>query len=395
MFNKYIKIFIKDYKEVEKPEVREKYGLLASITGIILNIIMCAGKIVSGLIIGAISIVSDGINNLSDAGSSVITLLGFKLANKKPDKEHPFGHGRIEYFAGLTVSVVILIVAVRLFTDSISKIKTNATIEIGSQKIFILTIVILSCSILLKLWMALFNNYSGKKINSLAMQATALDSVSDCVSTTVVLACTILSKFITNFPIDGVAGVVVSLFIAYTGIRSIIETANVLIGQAPDPELVNEIADYVEKFDKNVVGIHDLILHDYGVGRKIINLHVEVPAEGDIMQLHDLIDNIEKGLETKFNCIATLHLDPVITTSERVNELKKVCAEIVKGIDPEFNIHDFRMNEGETHANLIFDVLLTHGTKLSPSEVEKLVSVKVKEYDGKLNAVVKAEYPLV
>lgn len=395
MFKKFVNLFIKNPDDVKNPAVREKYGRLSGVTGIIVNMLMSAAKITAGVLTGAISILSDGINNLSDAGTSVVSILGFKLSNKKPDKQHPFGHGRFEYFAGLAVSIVILVVAFQLFTESIGKIVGREVPEVTSGAVFTVTLCILAASVFAKIFLAGLNRYVGKKINSVALEATFFDCISDCVSTAVVLASVVLSAVIKDVPIDGYAGVIVSLFIAYTGIRSLKDIADVLLGKAPDRELVKEIADYVKNFDDRIVGIHDIMLHDYGPGRKILVLHAEVPAEGNVMELHDMIDNVERGLEEKFNCLATIHMDPVVTTSERVNELKIVCRNIVKSIDPDFDIHDFRMNEGKTHANLIFDVLMTYESKLCPKEVEKLVSDKVREYDDKLTAKVKAEYPLV
>ena len=395
MFNAFVKLFIKDHNDADNPEVRRKYGKLLGLTGIFINLLLSASKIVAGVITGAISVLSDGVNNLSDAGTSLISLFGFKLSSKKPDKEHPFGHGRFEYFAGLAVSVVIMVVAFQLFTESISKIISNETSEIVLGAVFYVSVGILVFSVLAKFFLAGLNRFVGRKINSVAVEAAFMDSISDCISTAVVLICLILSLFFKNVPIDGYAGVVVSLFIAYTGIKSMREVADVMLGKAPDAGLVKEIAEYVKAFDDRVVGIHDLMLHDYGPGRKILVLHVEVPAEGNIMELHDMVDNIERGLESKFNCIAVIHMDPVVTTSARVNELKEVCRKIVKNIDVSFDIHDFRMNEGETHANLIFDVLMSYDSRITPEQVEKTVSEKVKEYDSKLAAVVKAEYPLV
>ena len=395
MFNAFVKLFIKDHNDADNPEVRRKYGKLLGFTGIFINLLLSASKIVAGVITGAISVLSDGVNNLSDAGTSLISLFGFKLSSKKPDKEHPFGHGRFEYFAGLAVSVVIMVVAFQLFTESVSKIISNETSEIVLGTVFYVSACILVFSVLAKFFLAGLNRFVGRKINSVAVEAAFMDSISDCISTAVVLICLILSIFFKNVPIDGYAGVVVSLFIAYTGIKSMKEVADVMLGKAPDAGLVKEIAEYVKTFDDRVVGIHDLMLHDYVPGRKILVLHVEVPAEGDTMELHDMVDNIERGLESKFNCIAVIHMDPVVTTSARVNELKEVCRKIVKNIDESFDIHDFRMNEGETHANLIFDVLMPYESRIAPEQVEKIVSEKVKEYDSKLAAVVKAEYPLV
>ena len=395
MFGWLTKIFIKDRDNTSDPHVRESYGKLTGITGIILNIILCASKIVTGLITGAISVVSDGINNLSDAASSIITLVGFKLSAKKPDKEHPFGHGRMEYFAGLLVSLIILLVAFELFSESLQNIIDGTVPSFASENVRIITICVLGASILVKLWMALFNRYCGKKINSVAMQATAADSATDCISTAVVLVCTVLTAFVGNFPIDAIAGIVVAIFIFYTGIKSVKSILDLLLGKAPDPELVREIADYVVNFDSNIVGVHDLIVHDYGPGRKMITLHAEVPAEGNMVQLHEIIDSIERGLAEHYNCLATIHMDPVVTTSERVNMLKAKCVEIVKSIDPGFSVHDFRVSEGKEHSNVIFEVVLTRDTRLTNAQIEAIIRQKLAEYDKTLCPVVEFDLPFV
>ncbi len=395
MFGWLTKIFIKDRDNTSDPHVRESYGKLTGITGIIFNIILCASKIVTGLITGAISVVSDGINNLSDAASSIITLVGFKLSAKKPDKEHPFGHGRMEYFAGLLVSLIILLVAFELFSESLQNIIDGTVPSFASENVRIITICVLGASILVKLWMALFNRYCGKKINSVAMQATAADSATDCISTAVVLVCTVLTAFVGNFPIDAIAGIVVAIFIFYTGIKSVKSILDLLLGKAPDPELVREIADYVVNFDSNIVGVHDLIVHDYGPGRKMITLHAEVPAEGNMVQLHEIIDSIERGLAEHYNCLATIHMDPVVTTSERVNMLKAKCVEIVKSIDPGFSVHDFRVSEGKEHSNVIFDVVLTRDTRLTNAQIEAIIRRKLAEYDKTLCPVVEFDLPFV
>ncbi len=395
MFGWLTKIFIKDRDNTSDPHVRESYGKLTGITGIILNIILCASKIVTGLITGAISVVSDGINNLSDAASSIITLVGFKLSAKKPDKEHPFGHGRMEYFAGLLVSLIILLVAFELFSESLQNIIDGTVPSFVSENVRIITICVLGASILVKLWMALFNRYCGKKINSVAMQATAADSATDCISTAVVLVCTVLTAFVGNFPIDAIAGIVVAIFIFYTGIKSVKSILDLLLGKAPDPELVREIADYVVNFDSNIVGVHDLIVHDYGPGRKMITLHAEVPAEGNMVQLHEIIDSIERGLAEHYNCLATIHMDPVVTTSERVNMLKAKCVEIVKSIDLGFSVHDFRVSEGKEHSNVIFDVVLTRDTRLTNAQIEAIIRQKLAEYDKTLCPVVEFDLPFV
>ncbi len=395
MFDLFVRLFIKDSQNTESEAVRSAYGRLASLFGIVMNLLLSGGKILFGLLSGAISILSDGLNNLSDAASSLITLVGFKLSAKKPDREHPFGHGRIEYLSGLLVSAMILIVAFQLFTDSLTKVISGESASLERGVFGYITLAFLVLSIAIKLLMAGFNRHVGKRIRSAALSATALDCLSDCISTAVVLLSMLLSLFIPDFPIDGCAGLFVSLFIAYTGVRSVKEIVALLLGQAPDRELVKKIEKYVEEFDPRVVGLHDLVLHDYGPGRKILILHVEVPAEGNILELHDLVDNIEVGLSERFSCITTIHMDPVITQSERVLELKRTCLSIVQAIDPALSLHDFRMNEGSTHANLIFDVVVPHECPLALEEIAARVAAAVKEHDPRLSAVVKAEYPFV
>ncbi len=395
MFDLFARLFIKDADHVENEAVRGAYGRLAGLFGIVMNLLLSGCKILFGVLIGAISILSDGLNNLSDAASSLITLLGFKLSSKKPDKEHPFGHGRMEYLTGLLVSALILVVAFQLFKDSLAKVIAGEATALERGPLGYVTLILLLLSIGVKFLMAGFNRHVGKKIKSAALSATALDCLSDCISTAVVFLSMLLSLFIPDFPIDGCAGLFVSLFIAYTGIRSVKEIAALLLGQAPDGELVKKIEAYVLSFDSRVEGIHDLVLHDYGPGRKILILHVEVPAEGDILELHDLIDNIEEGLSEQFSCITTIHMDPVLTKSPRVLELKEACLSIVRAIDPALTLHDFRMNEGSTHANLIFDVVVPHECPLSLEEISARVAAAVKAHDPRLSAVVKAEYPFV
>lgn len=395
MFAMLIRRFVRDAENTGSPTVRTAYGQFCGIVGILLNCFLSAAKIAVGWLTGIISILSDGVNNLSDAASSFITLLGFRLAGKKPDREHPYGHGRIEYFAGMGVSCVILLVAFRLFRESLEKILSGTSSSPGTGLLAYVTFGVLGLSILVKLWMALFCRYAGKKISSAAIEATAMDSLFDCISTTVVLLCALLSFVIPDFPVDGCAGIVVSLFIAYTGVKSLKEIADPLLGTAPDPELVHSVSSYVLGFDPRVCGIHDLSFHDYGPGRKILILHVEVPAEGDIMELHDMIDNIERGLAENFSCTATIHMDPVITESPRLTELREFCRQIVKSIDPSFDLHDFRMNEGPTHANLIFDVMLPRESRLNPAQVSAEVADRIHAADPHLSAVVNAEFSLV
>lgn len=395
MFDKFIGKFIKNADDTENPKVREKYGVFSGIVGIILNVFLSASKVVTGALTGAISVLSDGINNLSDAASSVVTLLGFKLAGKKEDKEHPFGHGRIEYFAGLAVSAIIVVVAVELFISSVKKTAAIETVDYSSDKLLIVTICILGVSILVKLWMALFNKSIAKKINSVANGATALDSLTDCISTAAVLLCVGLSRVFPTVPLDGIAGILVSIFIGYTGVSSAKDIADLLIGAAPDPELVKEVTDFALNFDKKkIIGVHDLIINDYGPGRKIIVLHAEVPAKGDVMQLHDAIDNLETALSQKFGCTAVIHMDPVDTESERVAHLKEFVRSIVKELDDRYDVHDFRMNEGDTHANLIFDLVIPYDKKQNVDEIRNYVTARIEAEEPNCIPKIKIEHTL-
>ncbi len=394
MFEFFIRKFVKNHEQTDDPKVREQYGKLASVTGILLNLFMCAFKILVGAITGAISVLSDGINNLSDVGSSAITLFGFKLSSKKPDKKHPYGHGRIEYFAGLTVSAIIVLVAFQLCKDSVIKIINKETLQVRLSPFFITSVSVLAVCVLVKFVMGLFYRYVGKKISSVSLTATFRDCITDCISTAVVLACMISALFFKNIPVDGIGGAIVSLFIGYTGVRSVLEVASSMLGEAPDKELVNELCDYVLNYSPNVVGVHDIMFHDYGLGRRFIVLHVEIPAEGDILELHDMIDNIERDVSEKFHSITTIHLDPVLTKSERVDQLKSTVLKAVKSIDPRFEIHDFRMNEGATHTNAIFDLVLTHETKLTADEIESKLKDNLRE-EKNLNLVITFEHSLV
>lgn len=357
---------------------RSAYGKLCGTVGIVLNILLFIGKFVAGWISNSIAITADAFNNLSDAGSSLVTLIGFKLAEQKPDSDHPFGHGRMEYLSGLIVSAVILMMGVELVKDSIDKILHPTGVDFS-----VVVLVILVASIIGKCYMALFNYKYGKRFESSTLKATAVDSLSDCISTTVVLIATVIGYY-TDVQIDGFCGIAVGILIFVAGINAAKETLSPLLGEAPDPEFVNEIEEIVLNFDKeSVVGIHDLIVHDYGPGRRIISLHAEVPAEGDILLLHDVIDNLEMKLRDELGCLTTIHMDPVVTKDERVTELKARCVELVKGIGESLSLHDFRVVFGETHTNLIFDVVVPFEFYLSDTETTKLIQEKVWEYFGK------------
>ncbi len=367
------KIFIRE--TADKAKIRREYGMLCGLVGIFLNILLFLGKFFAGTISKSIAITADAFNNLSDAASSVVTLVGFKLAGAKPDSEHPFGHGRIEYVSGLVVSAAILLMAYELLRDSIVKILNPEETEFSA-----LIVVILAVSILVKLYMYYYNSSVAKKIDSAAMKATATDSLSDTCATAVVLVATVVGHF-TGLAIDGYCGALVGLFILYAGIRSAKETLDPLLGQAPEGEFVQQI-DKIVMAHEEICGIHDLVVHDYGPGRRMVSLHAEVPAEGNILEIHDIIDNIENELQEKLGCEATIHMDPIVTSDEHVSELKAAVASIIKGIDSAVDMHDFRVVTGPTHTNLIFDVLVPYKFRIADDELTAMIEAQVRERLG-------------
>lgn len=374
------KIFIKQ-TDKEDAKTRKAYGTLCSTVGIMLNIMLFAGKYFAGYISGSIAIMADAFNNLSDAGSSFITLIGFWFAGKKPDIDHPFGHGRFEYISGLGVAVMIILMGFELAKDSIGKILHPEAVDSG-----MLTIVILIVSIGVKIYMSVYNRRIGNRIDSSAMKATAADSMSDVAATTTVLISILINRF-ANINLDGIFGMVVSLFILYAGYGVIKETISPLLGQPPEKEFVNEIHDIVMAHEE-IKGIHDLVVHDYGPGRVMISLHTEVPGDGDIFKIHDLIDRIENELHEKLGCEAVIHMDPIEVNNKIVNEMKVIVAELVKRVDSEITIHDFRMVVGDTHTNLIFDVVVPYSVKLDNEEVCTKIQEKISEYNPSYFAVI-------
>ena len=356
------KLFIKDHENVTSAAVRRAYGTMCSLYGIFLNLLLFAGKYIAGLISGSVAITADAFNNLSDAGSSIITLLGFAIAGKKPDLDHPFGHGRAEYLAGLVLSGVIILMGFELVKSSFEKILHPEPISSG-----LLPAAILVCSILVKFYMCLYNRSVGKKINSAAMQATATDSLSDSIATTVVLLSMGISYFF-QVNIDGYAGLLVAVFIIYAGFNAAKDTVSPLLGQAPDPEFVQQVADIVTAHPE-VVGIHDLAVHDYGPGRVMVSLHAEVSGDGNIFDLHDAIDTAETELKEQLGCIATIHMDPIEADNTEVSQMRAAVAEKLKELDDVISIHDFRMVPGPTHTNLIFDAVVPADYKKSDEEL--------------------------
>ena len=378
------KWFIPNRENTADAAVRRAYGQLCGLVGIALNILLFAGKFFAGTLSGSIAITADAFNNLSDAGSSVVTLLGFRLAGKKPDPEHPFGHGRMEYLSGLVVSALILLMGVELAKSSFQKILHPEAVEFS-----VAAVVILLASIAVKLYMSVYNRTIGKKINSAAMVATGIDSLSDTISTVAVLIAMVVGKF-SGLMIDGWVGMVVALFILYSACRAAMETVSPLLGQAPEEEFVQRICELVLSHEE-VCGIHDLVVHDYGPGRVMISLHAEVPSSGDILELHDMIDGIEMELRQQLDCEAVIHMDPIVTDDALTTEMRIRTAALVKEVDERATIHDFRMVIGPTHTNLIFDAVVPFGGEKTNHQLEEEIKARVRQMEGTYFAVVRVE----
>ena len=365
-------------------QLRTAYGILCGAVGIGLNLLLFLGKFFAGTLSGSVAITADAFNNLSDAGSSVVTLLGFRIAAKAPDPGHPFGHGRAEYLSGLAVSMLILLMGVELAKESLNKILHPALVEFSW-----LVIGILAASICVKLYMAMYNRSLGKKLSAPALLAAAADSLGDCMSTSAVLVATLIGHYF-QLPVDGWVGILVALFIFKGGIDAAKDTIDPLLGKPPTPEYVKEIEDLVMAH-KEISGIHDLVVHDYGPGRVMISLHAEVSASENVLDLHDEIDNIENELREKLGCEAFIHMDPVFTDDGITEETRQRVAALVHCIDDRISIHDFRMVAGPTHTNVIFDAVVPFHFRLSDGEVEAKIKTAVRALDGNYFAVVKVE----
>ncbi len=364
------KIFIRNKDDDQA--VRRATGVLCSCVGIFLNILLFGIKYLAGVLSSSIAITADAFNNLSDAGSSFISMIGFKFAGMKPDPKHPFGHGRIEYLSGLGISIAIIVVAVELFTSSVEKIINPQDIDTS-----FLSMGILLVSICVKVYMFYYNRTVGKKINSAGMKATAMDSLTDSVATLVVLLSMVFTYF-TSINIDGYCGVLVSLFILYAGITSAKETLAPLLGTTPDEDLVIKIQELVMSYDK-IHGIHDLVVHDYGPGRQLISLHAEVDGTEDIFEIHDVIDTIEKDLYEKLSVETTIHMDPIDIHNENTKRTRDEVSQLITKLHKDATIHDFRMVPGTTHTNLIFDVVVPFDVKLNDDEIKKEVQNIISE----------------
>lgn len=380
-----IKKFIVDYENITDKTVREKYCVLAGIMGICNNFLLFVLKLVIGGLLNSIAIISDAFNNLSDMGSSLVSIIGAKMSNMKPDKEHPFGHGRIEYLSSLLVAVIIFMVGFTLLKTSFSKIFTPEKLNFNP-----ILILILILSVLVKVWMFSYNRYMGKKINSTVLNATASDSLNDVYATGVVILSTILSLF-TNFPLDAVLGVGVSILILFAGFNIAKDTVDLLLGKAPDKELIKSIETILLN-NKRIVGVHDLIVHDYGPGRIIASVHAEVRDDENVVEIHEIIDALENRIQTELGIIMIIHMDPISVDCERTNSYKSKVVEIVKEIDETLSIHDFRITDGTSNINLIFDMVVPFEyDDKQTAGLEKKVKDIIKSKDDKVNVVIKVD----
>ena len=376
-----IQKFIKNPDDINNLKVRRNYGTLSSVVGIICNVFLFILKYIMGTLSGSISVVSDAINNLSDSAGCMVTLLGYKLASKPADKDHPFGHGRMEYLTALTIAVLILIVAFELFRNSVNKI-------IHPEKLTFSLIVLISLlvSILIKLWMSFFNAFLGKKINSSVMLAAAKDSRTDVIATSATCIA-VISSLYTNLPVDGIMGLVVSLFIFKSGIDIVKDTVDNLLGKPVDSDIVYAIKEMVGESDK-IIGIHDLVVHNYGPGNMIGSLHAEVKSNEDFVFVHDMIDELERRIHRELNILMTIHMDPIETDNEQVNLSLDMIRNIILDIDPCLQIHDFRLVAGDTHTNLIFDIVVPYDCKYNNDDIKELIDKQLDKMEDNYYTVI-------
>ena len=372
MTNFLVRLFVKNYTSAQLPEVRASYGKLSGLVGIICNVLLFGVKFFLGTLTGSVAITADAFNNLGDASSGIVSFLGFKMASRPADKEHPYGHARYEYLAGLTVCVLILVIGVELFKESFGKILHPEPVEFSW-----ITVIVLALAIGVKLWLACFNRTLGKRISSQTLLATAADSRNDVIATGTVIAATVLSH-VTKLELDGYMGLCVALFILYSGVNLVRETLDPILGKAADEELVKEIEKRIMEYP-GVFGTHDLMIHDYGPGRLFGSVHVEVAAEEDVLKSHDMVDNIERDFLRELNIHLIVHMDPIITKDESVRNLRHWLSGEVKKVHPELTIHDLRVVPGETHTNLIFDCVVPRGLKRSDEEIKETIDLLVKE----------------
>lgn len=384
-----IKLFIKDRNNINDPKVRGKYGILSGCVGIAVNVVLCLAKFFVGTVTNSIAITADAVNNLSDAGSSAVTVFGFKMAGRPADEDHPFGHGRIEYITAMVVSFIVLFMGFELGMQSVDKIRNPEDVSFN-----LVGAIIIGVSILGKLWLALFNRKLGKIINSPAMSAVVADSLSDIAATSVTLVALVLSNFFPKLHIDGWLGIIVACFVLKAGFEIFKETLGALIGEPPTKETVEELEQLIMSYD-HVAGTHDLILHNYGPDRFFGSIHVEMPCDLDVMTGHDIIDNIEVDIYKKMGIQMVIHYDPVETDNETVTELREFTGEVIKSIDDSFMFHDFRIVEGATHTNVIFDLVVPRKYPKGNDELIAEITNKIREKYDYCFAVIKVEHSFV
>lgn len=387
MIKIFVKKFIKNHENVHDKKVRQSYIILGSILGIICNLVLFSLKLIIGLIIHSMSVLSDAFNNLSDSGSSIIGLFSAKLSNKKPDKDHPFGHGRIEYIASLIVSFLIIFMGAQLLITSINKLTKGQSAVIFNP----ILVIILGISILIKLWMFFYNRYLSKQIDSLVLKATALDSISDVITSSLVIISLIVGKYV-SFPLDGVMGILMSLLIIYNGFKLTIETSGTLLGKKASEELIKQIEDIFSKEEK-ILGTHDLIVHDYGPGRQMASIHVEISDKENIVVIHELIDELEKKIEEELFIHMVIHMDPISIDNEELNQIHDYLNQIILETQKDVTFHDLRMTQGEKNKNIIFDLSIPY--QFSVQDKNDFISYlkdKIKEKDERYSIVINIDY---
>ena len=383
-----IKLFVKNKDNTDNPKVRKSYGVLATTTGIIVNILLFAGKLTIGIISMSVSIIADAFNNITDASSSVVTLFGFRFSEKRADADHPLGHGRFEYVSALIVDIIIIVVGIEFFKSSVEKIISP---EIVSMSVPI--IILLGIAVAIKIWLFFFYGKIAKAINSPAIRGVAFDSISDACATTVVLVSALIAQF-TSLKIDGYAGLIVACMILFTGVKVAKETIDLLLGKSPDKHYVDKIYEFVRRYP-DVVNIHDVMVHDYGPSRQIVTFHAEVPSTTDFCKAHDIIDQIEHDMQKELGAIVTIHLDPITINDERYDKLKDLTVTAVKSVYEALSIHDFRIVFAGERINVIFDLSVPLDYKSSPDIIREKVTARLAELDPRLKPIITIEHPFV
>lgn len=384
-----VKKTIKNYQDTENTKVREKYGVLSGVLGIICNLFLCSLKLIIGFLMSSMAIISDGFNNLSDSGSSIISIFSAKLSNKKPDKDHPFGHGRVEYISSLLVSFLIIFMGVELLISSFEKL-INKEFNLDFNPYLLIALAI---SILVKIWMFFYNRYLSKQINSLVLKATASDSLQDALVTSIIVIATIVNHyFLKNFPLDSILGTIIAILIIFNGLKLTLDTSKTLLGNPPSQETINKISQVILQ-NKKILGIHDLMVHDYGPGRKIASVHAEVSDQENITYIHELIDSIEKKVENELGITMVIHMDPINTSDPKVLKIKEYLNLIISSYNKSLSFHDLRITKGEKNINVIFDLVINYDySKEDLQETIKYIKTKLHEFDNRYSCVINIDY---